>query len=219
MFCAAGAAVATSPRTQKQIFSQSAAAMTSLAARTTDTSTKGEHLVEVEHAQAAAAASALKEVDRATEVARSDDRRKLAAAADGAERAAFAHSWRLPITNPVTTSGFGYRWGLLHAGEDFAVPVGTPLASMSSGTVIYAGAESGFGILVEVRYWDGTISYFGHMSKVSVNVGEVVAPAQIVGLSGNTGHSTGPHLHLEIHPNGGIAVDPLPWLTAHHIAY
>jgi len=219
MFCAAGAAVATSPKTQKQIFSQSAAAMTSLGAATTDTATQREHLVEVEHAQAAAAASALKEVDRATEVARSDERRKLAAAADDAERAAFAHSWRLPITNPVTTSGFGYRWGLLHAGEDFAVPVGTPLASMSSGTVIYAGAESGYGILVEVRYWDGTISYFGHMSSVSVNVGEVVAPAQIVGLSGNTGHSTGPHLHLEIHPGGGIAVDPLPWLTAHHIAY
>jgi len=109
MFCAAGAAVATSPKTQKQIFSQSAAAMTSLGTATTDTSTKREHLVEVEHAQAAAAASALKEVDRATEVARSDERQKLAAAADDTQRAAFAHSWRLPITNPVTTSGFGYR--------------------------------------------------------------------------------------------------------------
>jgi murein DD-endopeptidase MepM/ murein hydrolase activator NlpD len=218
MFCAAGAAVATSPRTPNQIFSQSAAAMASQRATAAETAAKRAHLLAVERAQAAATASALQEIDRATEVARSDKRKKLAAAADVAKRAAFAHSWRLPITNPVTTSGFGYRWGLLHAGEDFAVSVGTALASMSTGTVVFAGAESGFGNLVEIRYWDGTISYFGHMSRISVNVGEAVAPAQIVGESGNTGHSTGPHLHLEIHPNGGEAIDPLPWLAAHHIA-
>jgi len=218
MFCAAGAAVATSPRTEKQILSQSAAVMASPQAATADTAAKRAHIVEVERAQAAATASALQEVNRATEVARSDERKKLAAAANVAKRAAFAHSWRLPITNPVTTSGFGYRWGLLHAGEDFAVSVGTPLASMSTGTVVFAGAESGFGNLVEIRYWDGTISYFGHMSRISVNVGDAVAPAEIVGESGNTGYSTGPHLHLEIHPDGGQAVDPLPWLAAHHIA-
>jgi len=56
------------------------------------------------------------------------------------------------------------------------------------------------------------------MSSISVNVGESVAAGQVVGQSGNTGHSTGPHLHLEIHPNGGQAVDPLPWLAAHGIA-
>jgi murein DD-endopeptidase MepM/ murein hydrolase activator NlpD len=215
MFCATGAAVATSPRAQKQLFSQSAAAMASPLA---GTAAQHAHLLEVERAQAATAASALKEIDRATEVARGQERMELAAAADLARRTAFAHSWRLPITDPVTTSGFGYRWGVLHAGEDFAVSVGTPLASMSTGTVIYAGQESGFGNLVEIRYWDGTISYFGHMSIVSVMVGDAVKPAEIVGQSGNTGHSTGPHLHLEIHPNGGKAVDPLPWLAAHHIA-
>jgi murein DD-endopeptidase MepM/ murein hydrolase activator NlpD len=72
---------------------------------------------------------------------------------------------------------------------------------------------------VQIRYWDGTISYFGHMSTISVSVGQAVKPAEIVGQSGNTGHCTGPHLHLELHPSGGQAVDPLPWLTAHHIAY
>lgn len=212
IFCAAGAAVATSPKTQKQIFSQSAAAIES----PLGSAAQRAHLLEVERAQAATAASALKEIDRATEVARSQERNELAA--DAAKRAAFAHSWRLPITDPVTTSGFGYRWGALHAGEDFAVSVGTPLASMSTGTVIFAGEEPGFGNLVQIRYWDGTISYFGHMSKISVRVGDGVKPAEIVGQSGNTGHSTGPHLHLEIHPNGGVAVDPLPWLAAHHIA-
>jgi len=85
--------------------------------------------------------------------------------------------------------------------------------------VTFAGEESGFGVLVEIRYWDGAVSYFGHMSKVSVKVGDAVEPGEIVGKSGNTGHSTGPHLHLEIHPEGGEAVDPLPWLSDHHIAF
>ena len=226
MFCAAGAAVATSSKTQKQVFTQSAAAMTSPQPAVADPAAKrGRYLAEIEQAQAVATAVHIQEVEhnqeivRATEVARSVERKRLAAEAEVTRRAALAHNWQLPITNPVTTSGFGYRWGRLHAGEDFAVSIGTPLAAMSTGTVVFAGAESGFGNLVQVRYWDGTISYYGHMSQVSVNVGEAVDPGQIVGLSGNTGHSTGPHLHLEIHPDGGQAVDPLPWLTSHHIAF
>jgi len=221
MFSAAGAAVATTSKTQSAALMQSAEAMASPPPPAAAPSAKGAHyLEEIEQTQAVATASHLAVVEhdlavvRATEVARDAERQQLA---DVATRAALVHSWRLPITNPVETSGFGYRWGLLHAGEDFAVSIGTPLASMSTDTVIYAGPESGYGILVEVRYWDGTISYYGHMSKVLVNVGDVVEPGHIVGLSGNTGHSTGPHLHLEIHPNGGPAIDPLPWLALHHI--
>jgi murein DD-endopeptidase MepM/ murein hydrolase activator NlpD len=213
VFCAAGAAVATSAKAQTNVFLQSALVMTS---RHTDA--KGARLKNLE--QSRAVASHLQTVEhnlaivRAAAVARGVERKKLA---DVAKREALAHSWRLPVTNPVLTSGFGYRWGQLHAGEDFAVSVGTPLPSMSTGTVIFGGAESGFGNLVKIRYWDGTISYYGHMSVISVNVGESERPGQIVGQSGNTGHSTGPHLHLEIHPNGGQAVDPLPWLASHHI--
>jgi murein DD-endopeptidase MepM/ murein hydrolase activator NlpD len=221
MFCAAGAAVATTSKTQSAALMQSAEALASPAPPAAAPSAKGAHyLEEIEQTQAVATASHLAVVEhdlaivRATEVARDAERQKLA---DVATRAALVHSWRLPITNPVETSGFGYRWGSLHAGEDFAVSIGTPLAAMSTGTVSYAGPESGYGILVEVRYWDGTISYYGHMSKVSVNVGQAVEPGHVVGLSGNTGYSTGPHLHLEIHPNGGPAIDPLPWLALHHI--
>jgi murein DD-endopeptidase MepM/ murein hydrolase activator NlpD len=225
MFCAAGAAVATSSKTQSAGFGQRAASLAAAQPTAASPDTlRARHLKEITLAQAVARDNRAKALEhdmavvRATTVARGVARKKLAARAEEAKRAALVHSWRLPITNPVKTSDFGYRWGRLHAGEDFAVPVGTPLASMSSGTVDFAGPMSGYGILVRIRYWDGTISYYGHMSRVSVNKGEAVEPGEIVGLSGNTGHSTGPHLHLEIHPNGGNPVDPGPWLTRHNIA-
>jgi murein DD-endopeptidase MepM/ murein hydrolase activator NlpD len=216
MFGAAGAAVATSAKTQSAGFG-AALASTKSPQPTTSPEARPASQSKATQATRAKKAEAVQPdlaTVRATAVARGVERTKIAEA----KREALAHSWRLPISNPVTTSGFGYRWGRLHAGEDFAVSVGTPLVSMSTGTVAFAGEESGFGNLVEIRYWDGTISYFGHMSVVSVNVGESVDPGEIVGQSGNTGHSTGPHLHLEIHPDGGEAVDPLPWLADHHIA-
>jgi murein DD-endopeptidase MepM/ murein hydrolase activator NlpD len=150
-------------------------------------------------------------------VARAVERRSLAARALEDERVAQEHSWQLPLLNAPETSGFGWRWGRLHAGQDFGVPVGTNLVSMSTGTVVFAGEESGYGILVKIAYWDGTVSYFAHMSRVEVTDGETLLPGEVVGQTGNSGHSTGPHLHLEIHPGGGAAVDPLPWLADHHI--
>ncbi len=221
MFGAAGAAVATQAKVQKADPGRVAAAKTAqrptaipVAGQTGKTTApKTQALGSAYQPKAVPAEDAS---PRETAVARGLERKQIAEAAQVAKRA-FAHSWRLPITNPVKTSGFGYRWGRLHAGEDFAVDVGTPLASMSSGTVAYAGEESGFGNLVEIRYWDGTISYYAHMSDISVKVGQSVDPGQIVGESGNTGHSTGPHLHLEIHPDGGEAVNPLPWLSSHRI--
>jgi murein DD-endopeptidase MepM/ murein hydrolase activator NlpD len=229
-FTVAGAAVATSSKTQNSTFLQNAAAMTTTtttAARPTAAETAAARdirLKETARVQAVARTRSLKisadklTAARATAVARGVARKKLAAKAVVAKRAALAHTWRLPLKNPVQTSGFGYRWGRLHAGEDFGVPVGTPLTSMSTGTVSFAGPESGFGILVQIRYWDGTVSYYGHMSAVSVKVGQHVDPGQVVGESGNTGHSTGPHLHLEIHPNGGAPIDPVPWQRSHHVA-
>lgn len=151
--------------------------------------------------------------------ARAAERRSLAARALEAEQVAQAHSWQLPIKNAVRTSNFGWRWGRLHAGEDFGVPVGTNLVSMSTGTVIFAGEESGYGTMVKIGYWDGTVSFYGHMSRVSVTDGETLLPGELVGQSGNSGHSTGPHLHLEMHPDGGAAIDPAIWLADHNIDY
>lgn len=119
-----------------------------------------------------------------------------------------------PISTAYTlTSGFGMRWGALHPGQDLAVPVGTPVKAMSNGTVLLAGWEGSYGYKVEIRYQDGTVSWYAHNSKVLAKPGDVVVPGQVVALSGNTGRSTGPHVHIEIHPGGGDAVPPMPWLT------
>jgi murein DD-endopeptidase MepM/ murein hydrolase activator NlpD len=140
-------------------------------------------------------------------------KKKALAAAEAARKA--TEKWVMPIAGATFTSGYGMRWGRMHQGDDFATPVGTPLAAMSTGTVTFAGPESGYGNKVEIEYWDGTVSYYAHMDSISVTVGQQVAPGDVVGTSGNTGHSTGPHLHLEIHPNGGGPVDPAPWLRDH----
>lgn len=119
--------------------------------------------------------------------------------------------WVSPLQGYTLTSGFGPRWGRQHEGLDLAAPTGTRIGSLSSGTVIFAGSQSGYGNKVEVRHWDGTVSYYAHMSSIAVTVGEQVAPGDKVGEVGNTGRSTGPHLHLQVLP-AGSAVDGYAWL-------
>ncbi|MGN7248210.1 M23 family metallopeptidase [Janibacter anophelis] len=139
------------------------------------------------------------------------DKKKAAARAE--RERTDAKRWVKPLDNAVFTSPFGHRWGRLHAGQDYAASVGTPLKAMSSGTVIAAGPMSGYGTYIDVEYWDGTVSRYGHLSSVSASVGQQVAPGDVVALSGNTGRSTGPHLHMEIHPGGGTPIDPAGWLA------
>ena len=82
-----------------------------------------------------------------------------------------------------------------------------------------AGWQGGYGNKVEIRYWDGTISWYAHNSRLKVSQGDAVTPGEVVALSGNTGHSTGPHSHIEIHLDGDDtqtgAVPPIPWFTKH----
>lgn len=130
-----------------------------------------------------------------------------------------SRAWVKPIDGGyVLTSGYGYRWGSLHPAQDFAVAVGTPVKALSSGKVIFAGWQGGYGYKVEIQYWDGTISWYCHNSVLKVRQGQVVASGQVVSLSGNTGHSTGPHVHLEIHPTKDKTTAPLPWLRARGIS-
>jgi murein DD-endopeptidase MepM/ murein hydrolase activator NlpD len=134
----------------------------------------------------------------------------LAPAADPA-----AHRWVLPLDGGyLLTSGFGMRWGAMHPGQDFATAVGTQVRAMSSGTVLSAGWEGGYGNRIVIQYWDGTVSWYCHNSALIARAGDPVAPGQVVSLSGNSGHSTGPHVHLEIHPDAAAPVPPLAWLAA-----
>lgn len=115
-----------------------------------------------------------------------------------------------PVSGPVT-SGFGSRWGRMHEGIDIAVAEGTPVRAAAAGSVIYAGWMSGYGNLVVVDHANGLSTAYAHNSSLAVAVGQSVAAGEIVSYSGNTGNSTGPHVHFEVRVNGS-AVDPLGYL-------
>ncbi len=156
-------------------------------------------------------------VEAQARAARTAQREAAAKAKAKAEAEKQAKKWVRPIHVWNITSGFGWRWGKQHDGLDLGAPTGTPLYAMSKGTVLKAGWEDSFGYKVEILYWDGSVSWFGHMSRIDVSRGEEVLPGKQVGLVGNTGHSFGSHLHLEFQkaPTGDNPLDPVPWLKNH----
>lgn len=125
----------------------------------------------------------------------------------------------IPAIKPIASrivSGFGYRndpylghWHL-HTGLDFHAYMNTPVKATAGGRVICAGYSStgvGYGIQVEIDHGNGYITKYAHLSKVKVKYGQKVKRGEIIGLTGNTGWSTGPHLHYEVIKNG-VKVDP-----------
>lgn len=106
----------------------------------------------------------------------------------------------------------GGRWARNHTGTDFAAPTGTPIRSVMKGVVVGAEFAGAYGRQVRVRHADGTETWYNHMSKFSVSVGETVYAGDQVGAVGTTGNTTGPHLHFEVRPHGGDPIDPMPWL-------
>jgi murein DD-endopeptidase MepM/ murein hydrolase activator NlpD len=112
----------------------------------------------------------------------------------------------------VLTSRYGRRWGRMHKGIDIAGPVGTPINSAADGVVVFAGWVEAYGNLVEVKHTDGTKTRYAHNSRLLVSVGQTVAQGQQVSEMGSTGRSTGSHLHFEIRPSGGDAVNPMSHL-------
>jgi hypothetical protein len=116
-------------------------------------------------------------------------------------------------TRGVWTSGFGYRWGVLHGGIDIANSIGTPILAASDGVVISAGPYAGYGNMVKLKHNDGTVTLYGHLSSWQVEVGERVWAGDQIAKMGNTGNSTGPHLHFEVLLNGTDRVDPTGWLS------
>jgi murein DD-endopeptidase MepM/ murein hydrolase activator NlpD len=121
-------------------------------------------------------------------------------------------------TKGAWTSGFGYRWGVLHGGIDIANSIGTPILAASDGVVIDAGPEGGYGNWVKLRHADGTVTLYGHLSAWNVEVGQRVWAGDQIAKMGNTGNSTGPHLHFEVLLNGSDRVDPVGWLAKRGLA-
>ncbi|OFT74465.1 MULTISPECIES: M23 family metallopeptidase [Corynebacterium] len=109
------------------------------------------------------------------------------------------------------TSGFGPRWGRMHNGIDIANNIGTPIYAVMDGTVINAGPAQGFGNWVVIRHAGGEVSVYGHMRDYNVSVGQQVRAGEQIAKIGNEGHSTGPHLHFEIKPDGVNPTDPVVW--------
>lgn len=105
-------------------------------------------------------------------------------------------------TSGRVTSGFGSRWGRLHAGVDIGAPTGTPIWATKDGTVIFSGVQSGYGNVVIVSHGGGLTTLYGHQSRIAASNGKQVRQGETIGYVGNTGRSTGPHLHFETRYGG-----------------
>lgn len=108
--------------------------------------------------------------------------------------------WTWPARGSVT-SGFGYRWGRLHAGIDIGASTGTPIYAAKGGVVSYAGTMGGYGNIIVVDHGEGMTTRYAHQNRLIAGVGQSVRPGDQIGEVGNTGNSTGPHLHFEVRIN------------------
>ena len=125
---------------------------------------------------------------------------------------------KLPFGFPVrgsyrSTSGFGPRWGRMHEGHDWAGSTGTPIHATADGVVVHAGRQGGYGNLIKIKHDFGYETRYAHLSRIRVSVGERVSRGDRIGDMGNTGRSTGTHLHYEIR-KGGTAFNPMKYIKA-----
>ncbi|MFF0042166.1 M23 family metallopeptidase [Streptomyces mirabilis] len=138
--------------------------------------------------------------------------------AEAARLAELAKSYSLPTSSYTLTSRFGDAGSMwssgYHTGLDFAAPTGTLIKAVHSGTITEAGWAGSYGYRTILTLDDGTELWFCHQSSISVSVGQKVATGDVIGRVGATGNVTGPHLHLEVHPGGGSAIDPMAWLQS-----
>jgi murein DD-endopeptidase MepM/ murein hydrolase activator NlpD len=118
-----------------------------------------------------------------------------------------------PLSRSYTISSpFGSRWGRLHTGIDLALPTGSPVLAADGGKVIFSGNQGTYGLLVIIDHGGNLSSYYAHNSKLLVKKGDEVFKGQKISLSGNTGRSTGPHLHFEIRKNN-VPINPTKYLS------
>ncbi|GAA2298423.1 hypothetical protein GCM10010234_46090 [Streptomyces hawaiiensis] len=174
-------------------------------------------------AQAKVAKAEVAKAEKAAKAAAKKAAEKKAAAKKAAAKKA-KPSWVDPVKKYTLSASFaqnGGMWAHKHSGQDFAVPSGTQVVAAHGGTVVKAGGNGAgdgpaYGNAVVIKHGNGTYSQYAHLSKVEVRIGQVVKTGQEIAKSGNTGNSSGPHLHFEIRttPNYGSAVDPVKFLRA-----
>jgi murein DD-endopeptidase MepM/ murein hydrolase activator NlpD len=137
----------------------------------------------------------------------------LAAVVSSATAAAAAATGTAVATEPAVTSAFGWRadpftgQARFHAGTDVRAAYGSPVVAVAGGTVTFAGDRGGYGATVVIDHGDGRETLLAHLSSIDVRVGEQVEAGQTVGRSGNSGRTTGAHLHVEVR-EAGRPVDP-----------
>ncbi|MGQ4516979.1 peptidoglycan DD-metalloendopeptidase family protein [Streptomyces sp. DW26H14] len=175
------------------------------------------------HTATASAAAVHHQADAQAKAAAHAKQAKAAKAkAVKAAAAKKAASWIDPVTHYKLTAAFddsGSHWMHKHSGQDFAVPIGTDVHAAHTGTVVKAGPHGAgdgdaYGNAIVIQHSDGKFSQYAHLSKIEVHVGENVKTGDEIAKSGNTGNTTGPHLHFEIRntPNYGSAINPVTFL-------
>ncbi|OIK28164.1 M23 family metallopeptidase [Streptomyces malaysiense] len=145
------------------------------------------------------------------------DQEKKKAAAEAALKERLRPKFVLPVLQKGLSAYFGQagvNWMSVHTGIDFPVAYGTTVMAATDGTVATKW-NSAYGNMLILTAKDGTQTWYCHLSRYVVAPGTTVKAGQPIAHSGNSGNSTGPHLHFEVRPGGGAAVDPLPWLRSH----
>ncbi|MEU9447421.1 M23 family metallopeptidase [Streptomyces sp. NPDC048277] len=142
---------------------------------------------------------------------------KKKAAAEAARKERLRPKYVLPVTQKGLSAYFGQagvNWMSVHTGIDFPVSYGTTVMAATDG-VVSTKWNSAYGNMMIVTAKDGTETWYCHLSSYRVAAGTTVKAGDPIAYSGNSGNSTGPHLHFEVRPAGGAAIDPLPWLRSH----
>ncbi|WP_043265020.1 M23 family metallopeptidase [Streptomyces sp. CT34] len=140
-------------------------------------------------------------------------------AAEAARRAELAKSFAVPVSSYTLTASFGQagdHWAANHTGQDFAAPTGSLVKAVHSGTITQAGWAGPYGYRIVLTLDDGTELWFCHLSSMVKTSGKVTT-GDVIARVGATGNVTGPHLHLEVRPDGGAPIDPMPWLRDHGV--
>ncbi|MEU6776517.1 M23 family metallopeptidase [Streptomyces sp. NPDC046759] len=174
-------------------------------------------LAAVEKQTADAAAKAEKDAAAKATAAKEKAEADAKQAAEAKRLAELAKQYTLPVVSYTITGTFGQPGAMwssgYHTGLDFAAPTGTLIKAIHGGTVTQAGWAGAYGYRTVLTLDDGTELWFCHQSSINVSVGQKVSTGEVIGRVGATGNVTGPHLHLEVHPNGqATAIDPAPWL-------